>query len=280
MSTVVNSDFYSRLYKLGAFSFLQRAQNDNTYLEEVRQVAKACEWVGASIGVGQSQYELAEKLIKQGANVLLIDIAHGYSDTVINLGRKIKTNFPHVKMVVGNTNCPEMLEEVADYADAVKIGLAQGFACETKNTAGCTEKQFSTILKFKELSRKLGIPVISDGGTREPADLVKAIAAGANSVMAGSIFAACPESAAELVMHNDRPKKLYAGMASEHVQTEWKGGIKPGTCSEGGVRYLDVGLPVDKLLERYQGALRTGITYAGANSVTMLQDVAEFIRLA
>lgn len=279
MSTVINSDFYTKIHKLGAFAFLHRALPDNEYFEEVKKVAKECENVAVSIGVGDSQYELAKKLISLGANSILIDIAHGYSDTVINLGRKIKTEFPHVKMIVGNTVNVDMIYEIEDFADAVKVGIAQGFACETKNTAGCTEKQFSASLKFKEISKKLGLPIISDGGTREPADLVKAIAAGANSVMAGSIFASCPESAAELVETKDGFKKVYAGMASEYVQNDWKGGLKSGTCSEGGTRYLDVGLPVDKLLERYQGALRTGITYGGGKDVKSFQEVVEFIRL-
>jgi len=83
------------------------------------------------------------------------------------------------------------LEESNEWVDAIKVGIAQGFACETKNTAGCTEKQFSAVLKFKELSKKLGMPIISDGGIREPADFTKAIAAGASTVMAGKIFAEC-----------------------------------------------------------------------------------------
>jgi IMP dehydrogenase len=136
---------------------------------------------------------------------------------------------------------------------------------------------FSTILKFKHLSRKFGIPVISDGGTREPADFTKAIGAGANSVLAGSIFAACPESAAEIVEIDGKSKKLYAGMASEYVQNKWKNGLKAGTCAEGGIRYLDIGPTADKLLELYSGALRSGITYAGAKDVKSFQDNVEFV---
>ena len=173
-----------------------------------------------------------------------------------------------------------MMHEVNDFADAVKVGIAQGFACETKNTAGCTEKQFSAVLKFKELSKSLGLPIISDGGIREPADFTKAIAAGANSVMAGSIFAACPESAGEIHYFGDVPKKLYAGMASEHVQTIWKGGLKEGTCSEGGVRYLNIGSSLEDLMKRYQGALRSGITYSGADDVKSLQEKVEFIQIS
>lgn len=279
MSTVINSDFYLKLYKAGAFGFLHRALSEQEYFLEVIKVSKECPIVPVSIGVGQDQYELAKKLISRGANVILIDIAHGYSDSVIDLGRRLKREYPHIKMVVGNTVNVDMMYEVADFADAVKCGIAQGFACETKNTAGCTEKQFSAVLKFKNISKKLGIPIISDGGLREPADLVKSIAAGANSAMAGSIFASCPESAGEIVEIDGKIKKLYAGMASEYVQNKWKGGLKPGTCAEGGIRYLDMGDPLSLMLETWQGALKSGITYGGGVDIKSFQECVEFIRL-
>lgn len=279
MSTVIDSNFYIKLYKEGAFGILHRALPEEKYIDEVIKISKECEWVASSIGVGNSQYELAKKLINCGSNVIVIDIAHGYADSVIDLGRQLKKENPHIKIVVGNTTNLNMLEEVADFADGIKVGLAQGFACETKNTAGCTEKQFSAVLKFKERSRQLNIPVISDGGIREGADLVKSLAAGANSIMAGSIFAACPESAAKEVLTNNGIKKLYAGMASEYVQKEWREGLKPGTCAEGGIRYLDIKMSLKELLEHYSGALRSGITYAGARNIKEFQDIVEFVRI-
>lgn len=278
MSTVINSNFYNIIHKNGAFAFLHRALAVSDYLKEISNI-KENQYRAVSIGIGNDQYELAKLLIKNGANVILIDIAHGYCDPVIELGRRLKKEYPHIKIVVGNTTNVDMMYEVDDFADAVKVGIAQGFACETKNTAGCTEKQFSCVLKFKEVSKKLGLPIISDGGTREPADVVKALAAGANSVMAGSIFASCSESAAKEQLINGVKKKLYAGMASEHVQNEWKGGLKPGTCSEGGVRYLEQSGSVNELLDRYQGAIRSGITYSGAIDIKSLQEKVEFIKL-
>jgi IMP dehydrogenase/GMP reductase len=276
MSTVISPEFLKNILRLGAFGFLHRALNEDQYLFQVSELVKSgINDIPVSIGVGDSQYQLARRLVAHGANIILIDIAHGYSDPVIGLGRQLKKDFPHIKMIVGNTNNVDMMYEVDDFADAVKVGLANGLACETKNTAGCVEHQFSVCLKFKEVSKKLGLPIISDGGTREGSHFGKAILAGASSVMAGSIFAACPESAAEVV----NGKKLYAGMASEHVQNEWKGGLKPGTCAEGGVRYLDVGMPLADLLEHYQGSLRTCITYTGAKDIKSAQDNVEWIYL-
>lgn len=427
MSTVCDSSFCISLYKNGCLGVMHRADSDDVLCKETKKISKECEWTAVSVGVGDDQYDLAKKLIKFGANIIFIDIAHGYSDSVLDLGKKIKYNFPHVKVVVGNTTNTEMLLDVCSFADAIKVGIAQGFACETKNTAGCTEKQFSAILKFKHLSKKYGIPIISDGGVREGADLVKAIGAGANSIMAGKIFAACPESAAEVLEINNKPKKVYAGMAcyshdtqiltesgwkyfyeldndrvvtldknnviefhrpdryfeydytgemiktdhaeidllvtpnhrmyvrdpalfdgeykfvnaidcikrgfvyktggwdgdhweyyyldesnysqenyegkvycvevknnvvcvrrnkkhvwcgnSRYVQNRWKGHLKDGTCPEGGIRYLDVGESIDKLITRYLGSLRSGITYAGGKDIESFQENVEFIRI-
>jgi len=278
MSTVVNSNFCVLLNELGAMGVMHRADSEEIILNEVRNISEHCKNVAVSIGITDDQFNFCAKLICNGANIVFIDVAHGYSDYVLEFGRKIKKEF-NVKVVVGNTTNVEMLKEASDFADAVKVGIAQGFACETKNTAGCTERQFSAVIKFKELSKQYGIPIISDGGTREPADFTKAIAAGANSIMAGKIFAECTESAAEIVSINDVNKKLYAGMASEYVQNLWRGGLKEGTCTEGGIRYLDIGTSVSKLLERYSGALRSGISYSGAFDIKSFQNNVEFVRL-
>lgn len=279
MSTVTNSKFCILLDKLGAMGILHRANTEEFIINEVKIMALECEHVAASIGIGNNQFELAKKLIKNGCNIITIDIAHGYSDAVLKLGRKIKKYESNCKVIIGNTTNTDIINESYDFVDAIKVGIASGLACETKNTAGCFEKQFSAVLKFKHIASNFGIPIISDGGIREPADFTKAIAAGANSIMAGSIFAACPESAADQVLFNGENKKIYAGMASEYVQEKWKGGLKTGTCAEGGIRMLDLGISAEKLLERYSGALKSGITYSGANDIISFQNNVKFIKI-
>lgn len=279
MSTVINSDFYIKLYKAGALGVLHRADSKNNILLAIKEVSKQCDLVAASLGIEDDQFDFAKEMIRNGCNIITIDVAHGYSDVVLDLARKIKNYNSETKLIIGNTTNVDLLHESYDFVDAIKVGIAQGLACETKNTAGCTEKQFSAVLKFKHISKEYGIPIISDGGIREPADFTKAIAAGANSVMAGSIFAACPESAAEIVFENGHNKKLYAGMASEYVQNKWKGGLKPGTCAEGGVRFLDEGPTLLKLIEHYSGALKSGITYSGNKDISTFQNNVEFVNL-
>lgn len=276
MSTVINVPFYLKLWELGAMGIMHRAMAEDDMVKIVFELSEKCPVVAMSIGVGEGQLELAKKLIRVGANVITIDIAHGYCDEVINLAKGIKDFSPNTKVIVGNTTNPDMIEEVYKYCDAIKVGIAQGFACETKNTAGCSEKQFSAICGVSAVAKKYGIPVISDGGIREPADFVKAIGAGASSVMAGSIFAACSDSPAWI--DSKTGKKIYAGMASEYVQKEWKGGLKSGTCAEGGVRYLPIGPPVKDMVETYRGALRSGITYGGGNDIKSFQENVRFVR--
>jgi IMP dehydrogenase/GMP reductase len=277
MSTVIDKDFYIKLNNLGAGAIYHRAGKNEDIIKDIKEISKECEIVAVSIGLGLDQVKFAWSLISVGANVICIDVAHGYSDEVINLAKKIKQYDPFIKIILGNTVNPQFLLECDDVADAVKVGIGQGYACDTKNTAGCTERQFSAVFKFKELATELGMPIISDGGIREPADFTKAIAAGASTVMSGKLFAACPESAAEVCSVDDKQVKLYAGMASEYVQNSWKGGLKEGTCAEGGIRYLEISESVEKILERYCGALKSGITYAGAKDIDSFHKNAEFI---
>lgn len=278
MSTVVNADFCVELYKHGALGIMHRADTRDNLFDEVKKIARQCEWVGASIGINAFADQDCNMLVEAGANIIVIDIAHGYCDDVIFAGRYTKQKFPHVKVVVGNTVNPSMIEGVADFADAIKIGIASGFCCETKNTSGCYKPQFSAVYDMREKAHQYGIPMISDGGIREPADFTKSIGAGASSVMAGSIFCRCPESAGQIVDVDGKPKKIYSGMASRDVQQRWRGKVS-NDCPEGKTVFLDLGEPVDKLLSRYAGALRSGISYAGFDNVDDFRKGCEFILL-
>ena len=278
MSTVTDASFALQMDKLGALGVVHRAfLHTETYLKQVSMLSlRGCSTVAASVGVGKDDYELAKNLIRRGADVLVIDIAHGYSETVKKMAKDIKLFSPETKVVVGNTNNVDMLEEFNDCCDAIKVGIANGLACETKNSAGCNEGQYTSILKFKHRAKELGMPIIGDGGIREPADFVKAMAAGSSSVMAGSIFARCPSSAAEI---SSEGKKVYAGMASRYCQDKWKKGLKEGTCPEGKIVLLDIGESVSKLIERYSGALRSGITYSGTSNIEEFHREVKMVRV-
>ncbi len=278
MSTVTNVDFCAKLNKLGCLGVLHRAwSNTDDYLTEAAKMEKNAEWRAASVGVGNDdQYTLVDDLQYNGVNIIFIDIAHGWSEAVYDMANYIKLKYSQVKVVVGNVNNVEALYDFDDVADAIKVGIANGLACATKDTAGCVEGQASVIMKFRDEAKRLGMPIISDGGIRKPADFSKAMACGAGSVMMGSVFASCDESAAYTMLSGH---KVYSGMASLDVQTDWRGGLKPGTCAEGITIHLDPTGPVADTVARYAGALRSAITYAGAVDVASLQKLARFIRI-
>lgn len=283
MSSVVSPEFCVKLYKHGALGVMHRAwpkgQEDN-YIKQVKMISSQCSLTAASVGAGPSQVELAIRLVREGgANIIVIDIAQGYSQNVIDTGRQIKRVFgKDLWLIVGNTINTELMYKVDDFADAVKVGIGSGAGCSTKNTAGATLKQWTAVSNFRKVSKVLGLPIVSDGGISEPADVVKAIAAGSNSCMMGQVFARCPESAAEEVEVGGEYKKVYFGMASTEAQKRWRGGLKPGTCPEGKTLLLDLGEPVERLIERYTGALKSGITYVGATDIKSLQELVEFVR--
>jgi len=279
MSTVVNADFCIRLYQLGALGVMHRAFKDNNeYVKEVAKIAEQCPVVAASVGIKGSDYFLVEQLIRYGgANVLFVDVAHGYSKFALQMCEHIKLLHPTVKVVAGNTVNPDMVKMFRHCVDAIKVGIGGGNSCSTAETAGCTKSQFSAVYHFRQIAQEYNVPTISDGNIRCPADFTKAIGGGASCVMAGSIFARCPESASKEIEIDGVKKKVLAGMSSEYVQNKWKGGLKPGTCAEGRIKYLDIGEPVEKLLERYTGALRSAITYSGQDNINDFRNKCEFI---
>jgi len=150
MSTVVNVDFCIQLSKLGALGILHRADTRENTLASINKIAKVCEWVAASIGIEQDQFDWAKEIIKAGCNIITIDVAHGFSEPIIDLGKKIKKYNSDIKIILGNTTNPEIIYECYEFADAIKVGIAQGLACETKNTAAAPK---NNSLLYSNLNR-------------------------------------------------------------------------------------------------------------------------------
>ena len=279
MSTVTSPEFCIELDKLGALGIMHRAASDSALLLAANLISKSCSNVAMSIGTNPDQLHLAKDLIRAGANIITIDVANGFSDWAIALAKHIKVFSPSTKIILGNTTDPGVLEAADLWVDAVKVGIASGRACETAVATGVHHPQFSAVLGFKDLAKAHGMPIISDGGILTAGDAAKAIGAGATSVMMGSVFASCPESAGEITEVDGKKFKVYSGMASRAVQDVWRGGVKEGTCPEGTTKYLPLGEPVAKLIERYSGGLRSSITYSKANDIASFQKNVKFARV-
>ena len=243
--------------------------------------------VGAAIGSKPNDLQRAIELDKAGVDILFIDTAHGHSSAVLESFKKIrkKINLP---IVVGNIATPEAAKDLIKLgADAIKVGIGPGSICTTRIVAGVGVPQFTAIQDIAAITNKNKIPMISDGGIRYSGDIVKALAAGANCIMAGSLFAGTDESPGEVFLFQGRSYKSYRGMGSlgamargsadRYFQDEINEAIKlVPEGIEGRIPYKG---QVSNVLFQLTGGLRSGMGYTGSKNLTMLKKNAKFVRL-
>ena len=248
--------------------------------------------VGAAIGVGDKELKRAEAVLEANADVLVLDIAHGHSDHCIKMLAELRKRFPNAQIIAGNVASIDGAREMADVgADAVKVGIGPGSICTTRIVTGFGVPQLTAIIDSREGVRLSGrdIPVIADGGIRASGDIVKALAAGAETVMLGSMFAGTEESPGASVIRDGQKIKVVRGMASlgaalgRHAtekpvgesaedQEDWDKVVPEGV--EAVVPYRG---EVSDVLHQLVGGLRSGLSYGGANNIRGLQENAEFI---
>ncbi len=243
--------------------------------------------VGAAVGTKLDDLERAVALDKSGVDVLFIDTAHGHSNSVIEAYKKIrkKTNCP---IVVGNIATPEAAKDLIKLGvDAVKVGIGPGSICTTRVVAGVGVPQFTAIQEISTITSKSKTPMISDGGIRFSGDIVKALAAGGNCIMAGSLFAGTDESPGEVFLFQGRSYKSYRGMGSlgamargsadRYFQDEINESIKlVPEGIEGRIPYKG---PVSNVLFQLTGGLKSGMGYTGSKNLSTLRKNAKFVRL-
>ena len=243
--------------------------------------------VGAAIGSKPNDLLRATELDKAGVDILFIDTAHGHSSTVLESFKKIRKKI-QLPIVVGNIATPEAAKDLIKLgADAIKIGIGPGSICTTRIVAGVGVPQFTAIQDIASITYKNKIPMISDGGIRYSGDIVKALAAGANCIMAGSLFAGTDESPGEVFLFQGRSYKSYRGMGSlgamargsadRYFQDEINESIKlVPEGIEGRIPYKG---QVSNVLFQLTGGLRSGMGYTGSKNLTVLKKNAQFVRL-
>lgn len=263
-------------------------------IEKMRKYPNSCKdplgrlRVGAAIGPGKDREARTEAMIKAGVDVLVIDTAHGHSKDVLEAVRDTHENFPDCQLIGGNVATPEgVLDLIKAGVDAVKVGVGPGSICTTRVIAGVGIPQLSAILETSEVSERYGIPIIADGGIKFSGDITKAIAAGAQSVMIGNLFAGTDESPGEIVLYQGRSYKVYRGMGSieamkegskdryfqEDVESETK--LVPEGI-EGRVPYRGA---LSFSIQQIIGGMKAGMGYLGAQGIQELQKKARFIRI-
>lgn len=244
--------------------------------------------VGAAIGPSETDLqERAPELVKAGVDALVLDTAHGHSKRVIDATRHLKATFgDRVDLIVGNVGTREGAQALVDAgADAIKVGLGPGSICTTRIIAGIGVPQITAIFEAAQACRPLGIPVIADGGVRYSGDLAKALAAGADTVMLGSLFAGTDESPGEIEIYQGRSYKVYRGMGSIAAM---RSGSRDRYAQEEGQKLVPEGIegrvPYKGLLAEtvYQlvGGIRAGMGYCGAKTVDELQEKGRFMRIS
>lgn len=245
--------------------------------------------VGAALGVGKGAVANAEKLVKVGVDVVVLDSAHGHSKNVIRAVEAVRGAFPKLQIIAGNIATAEATEALIKAgADAVKVGVGPGSICTTRIVAGVGVPQMTAIANCVKAANKYDIPVIADGGIKHSGEIAKAIGAGASSIMIGSLFAGTDETPGETFLYQGRTYKGYRGMGSigamskgssdryfqENVESTSK--LVPEGI-EGKVPYRG---PLVQVIYQLLGGLRSGMGYVGAGSIKELQEKAKFVRIS
>ena len=244
--------------------------------------------VGAAVGVGKDSVKRIELLVEAGVDVIVVDTAHGHSQGVLDKVKWIKKKFPKTEVIGGNIATAEAAKALMDHGvDGVKVGIGPGSICTTRIVAGVGVPQITAINDVADALRKKGIPFIADGGIRYSGDIAKAIAAGAHSVMLGSMFAGTEEAPGEVELYQGRSYKLYRGMGS--IGAMQKGSkdryfqdsennseklVPEGI--EGRVPYKG---PVINVIHQLMGGLKASMGYVGVNSIKAMHKKAAFVHI-
>lgn len=244
--------------------------------------------VAAALGVTADAVERATALVNAGVDAVIIDTAHGHTKGVVDVLKLVKSQFPDLDVIVGNIATPEAAKYLVENgADGVKVGIGPGSICTTRIVAGVGFPQFSAVLEVAAAIKGSGVPVIADGGIRYTGDIPKAIAAGADCVMLGSLLAGTKESPGETIIFEGRKFKSYRGMGSvEAMQTGSKDRYFQDVeddvkklVPEGIVGRVPYKGELNESMLQFVGGLRAGMGYCGAKDIATLQETGRFVRL-
>jgi len=246
--------------------------------------------VGAAVGVKGDFMERTESLLEANVDVVVVDIAHGHSENAVNTVRHIKKAFPDCELIAGNVATAQGAEDLIKAGvDAVKVGVGSGSICITRVVTGSGVPQLTAVMDCAKVGRKYDVPIISDGGTRTSGDATKALAAGASSVMIGSMFGGTDESPGALLTKNGKRFKVYRGMASLAASLGRKSKQNGNISLEEDLNdYVAEGVEamtlykgsVNDILKQLTGGVRSGLSYCGAHTIPQMQENAEFIKIS
>ncbi|QWD76683.1 IMP dehydrogenase [Polynucleobacter sp. MWH-UH24A] len=246
--------------------------------------------VGAAVGVGSDNDERVELLVKAGVDVIVVDTAHGHSQGVLDRVKWVKQNYPQVQVIGGNIATGDAAKALADHgADGVKVGIGPGSICTTRIVAGVGVPQITAVVNVANALKGTGIPLIADGGVRYSGDVAKALAAGANSVMMGGMFAGTEEAPGEVFLYQGRSYKSYRGMGSlgamadgaadRYFQEDISAANAEKLVPEGIEGQVPYKGSVLSILHQLSGGIRSSMGYCGCTTITQLHEKAGFVEI-
>lgn len=282
MDTVTGVNMACAMAKLGGMGILHRFMSPEEQVEDVKLIQKYIKEnnlnspVAASIGVKEEGKKRAALLAEIGVDILTIDIAHGDSVMMLETLEYVKKTWPHIDVIAGNVATGDGVKRMIDLgADAVKVGIGPGSMCTTRIITGHGVPQLSAIAMCVDEAIKHGVPVIADGGIKTSGDIVKALSAGAQTIMAGSLLAATLETPGEL----KGGMKQYRGMASKAAQVSWRGDLPKGMAAEGVDTLVPCKGSAEDVIMELTGGLRSGMTYLGVDNINAMKEVALFMEM-
>lgn len=282
MDTVTEERMAIAMGRLGALGSLHRFLSAEDQAQEIKNIIKMKSEIpgliaAASVGVKEDGMRRADLLVDAGVEILTLDIAHGDSVMMLEVLEYLKKTHPHVDVIAGNVAMPDGVRRMIDAgADSIKVGIGPGSMCTTRIITGCGVPQLTAIALCVNEARKYNIPVIADGGLKSSGDIVKAFAAGAESVMLGSMLAGTLESPGEVI----GGMKKYRGMASKDAQVSWRGDMQKGMAPEGESRMIPCKGSVVDVIHELAGGVRSGMTYLNAQELADINKNALFMEMS
>ncbi|MBI1896933.1 MAG: IMP dehydrogenase [Acidobacteria bacterium] len=242
--------------------------------------------VGAALGATGDYLERAQELVRKKVDLLVIDTAHGHSERVMEAVREVKRRLPELQLIAGNVGTVEAARDLIELGvDGIKVGIGPGSICTTRVVSGAGVPQITAITEAARAAKGTGVPIISDGGIKFSGDITKAIAAGAHTVMIGSLFAGTEESPGETILYQGRTFKSYRGMGSMGAMVA---GSSDRYAQEAGGKLVPEGIegrvpykgPLADLVFQLVGGLKAGMGYCGCATIAEMQDRARFLRVS
>lgn len=279
---VVNADFKLRGL-ITVKDIIKTSEHPNACKDELGRLR-----VGAAIGVGEGSDERAEALVEAGVDVIVVDTAHGHTQGVLDQILRIKKQFPHIQIIGGNIATASAAKALVDQgADGVKVGIGPGSICTTRIVAGVGVPQITAIQNVSTALNGTGIPMIADGGIRYSGDVAKAIAAGANSVMLGGLFAGTEESPGEIELFQGRSYKTYRGMGSLSAMQQGSSDRYFQDTEQNADKLVPEGVEgrvpfkgsVIAVIHQLIGGVRSGMGYLGCETIDAMHTKAEFVEI-